>query len=166
MVYGLTLSLSVTRICVNISTVYNDTLVAKGLIREIDERCWPWTSAAASVHRGCISVQCRYLLAMSVPFRSSTTSTRWMPVVTAEVPFVRRAIVLRCSALQPANATTCLRFLPNDSSVVDRTVGDWRVAWLMWSVGFLCMIRSRSLFLLSEIESIFNSREWLGILDW
>ena len=30
--FMLTLSLPVTRICVNFSTVYNDTLVAKGLI--------------------------------------------------------------------------------------------------------------------------------------
>ena len=30
--FSLTLSLPVTRICVNYSTVYNDTLVAKGLI--------------------------------------------------------------------------------------------------------------------------------------
>ena len=33
--HGLTLSLPVTRICVNYSTVYNDTLVAKGLISKL-----------------------------------------------------------------------------------------------------------------------------------
>ena len=32
----LNLSLPLTRICVNISTVYNDTLVAKGLMMIID----------------------------------------------------------------------------------------------------------------------------------
>ena len=38
MCYVLTLSLPVTRICVNISIVYNDTLVAKGLIMWKDEK--------------------------------------------------------------------------------------------------------------------------------
>ena len=43
----LTLSLPVTRICVNYSTVYNDTLVAKGLNKKI---FCSYTTCADKIH--------------------------------------------------------------------------------------------------------------------
>ena len=49
-VTSLTLSLPVTRICVNFSTVCNDTLVAKGLINQLESRTAPESTLKQSMN--------------------------------------------------------------------------------------------------------------------